>query len=303
MKAAVVRSFGGPVLLEDVDPPNPRADERLIEVRASAVNFSDTLVVDGKYQSLPSLPFTPGRSIAGVDAQTGERVVGFLDQGGYAEFAVARTHCVQPMPATLDFDAAVALAHAAQTAYFALVDRLQLQKGESILVTGASGVIGAACLEIAAAMGAHTIAGVRSQDAAEFARSCGADAVIDLARDDLPEVDAIVELVGGDVFDAVVRCLGWRGRLVILGFVSGRIPSLKMNYPLLKNIAVMGMQWSHYRDRRPELVRRAQTEINELVASGKLRAHVAATFPLKDVAAALEAVRHGGTRGKIVLRP
>lgn len=317
MKAAVVRSFGGPLLVEDVDRPEQRADEILIEVHAAAVNFSDTLIVDGKYQSKPSLPFTPGRAVAGIDARRGERVIGFLDQGGYAEFAIARTDCVYPIPESLDFDAAVALAHAAQTAYFALHDRLQLRNGESILVTGASGVVGAACIEMAAAMGARTIAGVRSHDAAEFARAFGADAVVDLARDDLRDalrteifdltggdgVDTIVELVGGDVFDAAIRCLAWRGRLVTLGFASGKIPSLKMNYPLLKNIVVTGMQWTDYRERRPESVRRAQSEINELVATGMLHAHVAAWFPLKDAAEALEAVRRGGTRGKVVLRP
>lgn len=303
--------------IEDVDQPNPGADEVLIEVRAAAVNFSDTLIIDGKYQSLPSLPFTPGRGVAGVDTQSGERVIGFLDQGGYAEFAIARTDCVHPIPESLDFDAAVALAHAAQTAYFALYDRLQLRTGESLLVTGASGVVGAACIELAAAMGARTIAGVRSQEAAEFARAFGAGAVVDLARDNLRDalrtqifdltdgdgVDTIVELVGGDVFDAAVRCLAWRGRLVTLGFASGRIPSLQLNYPLLKNIVVTGMQWTDYRERRTESVRRAQIEINELVATGKLHAHVAAWFALKDAAEALEVVRRGGTRGKVVLRP
>ncbi len=312
----MVRSFGGPVLIENVELPNPRADEVVIDVRAAAVNFSDALVIDGKYQTLPPLPFTPGRSVAGVVAPTGERVIGFLDQGGYAEFAVARADWVHPMPESLDFDAAVAIAHAAQTAYFAIHDRLQLQAGESVLITGASGVIGSACLEIAKAAGARTIAGIRSHDADEFVRSLGADGVVDLAREDLRNslreqilsltagrgVDGIVEVVGGDVFDAAVRCLAWRGRLVMLGFVSGRIPSLKMNYPLLKNIAVAGMQWTNYRDRRPQLVRQAQTEINELLASGKLHAHVAATFPLDDAAAAVDAVRRGGTRGKVVLR-
>ncbi|MGH7714788.1 MAG: NADPH:quinone oxidoreductase family protein, partial [Vulcanimicrobiaceae bacterium] len=308
MKAAIVRSFGGALVVEDVPQPNLREGEVLIEVHAAAVNFSDTLVIDGKYQSLPSLPFTPGRSVAGVVAQTGERVVGFLDQGGYAEFAVARTDCVHPMPEALDFDAAVAIVHAAQTAYFALHDRLQLQAGESVLITGASGVIGSACLQIAKTIGARTVAGVRSQDAADFVRSLGADGVVDLAQDDIRDslraqilaltagqgVDGIVELIGGNVFDAAVRCLAWRGRLVTLGFVSGQIPSLKMNYPLLKNITIAGMQWTNYRDRLPELVRRAQIEINDLLVSRKLHAHVAATFPLHDAAVALDAVRRGG---------
>lgn len=317
MKAAIVRNFGAPLAVEDVPKPDPREGEILIEVHAAAVNFSDALIVDGAYQSLPSLPFTPGRGVAGVVADTRDRVIGFLDQGGYAEFAVARADCVHPLPETFDFDAAIAIAHAAQTAYFALHDRLQLQAGESVLVTGASGVIGSATLEIAKAMGARTFAGVRSGDAAEFVRGLGVDGILDLAHDGLRDslrdqilaltagqgVDGIVELIGGDVFDAAIRCLAWRGRLVTLGFVSGQIPSLKMNYPLLKNIAVAGMQWTNYRDRRPELVRQAQLEINDLLAVGKLHAHVAATYPLEDAASALNAVRGGGTHGKIILVP
>ena len=299
----------------------------LIEIRAAAVNFSDTLIVDGKYQSLPPLPFVPGRTVSGVVAQTasdvcdvrvGDRVIGFLEHGGYAELAAVRSENVQPMPRTLDYDAAVGIANGAQTAYFALADRVHLQADETILVTGASGVVGLASIELAKAFGAgRTIAAVRSPEAEHVVRSYGADDVVSVVSNDLRDglrteilrltagkgVDCIVELVGGDVFEAAVRCLAWRGRLVTLGFVSGRIPSLKMNYPLLRNITISGMQWTNYREREPAWVRKAQTEINELIDGGRLHAHVAATFSLDEAATALEKVRGGGTYGKIVLLP
>lgn len=324
MKAVVLRELGGRFAFDDVPKPEPGAGQVLVDVRAAGVNFSDTLIVDGKYQSIPPLPFTPGKGIAGVVANVGsgvdrvavgDDVVAFLEQGGFAEYAAAPATTVHPMSRNLDYTHAAALGHAAQTAYFALVDRLQIAAGESLLVTGASGVIGLATIEMAKAMGARVFAGVRSAEAATVVRRAGADDIVDLGAENLHDalreqilsltdgkgVDCIAEMVGGDVFDAAVRALAFRGRLVILGFVAGRIPSLKMNYPLLKTISVSGMQWTTYRDREPEWVRRAQREIDGFVERGHLHGYVAATFPMQDAMKALDAVHAGGAYGKIVL--
>lgn len=324
MKAVVLRELGGRLTFEDIPKPRPQAGEVLIDIRAVGVNFSDTLIVSGKYQSIPPLPFTPGKGVAGVAAQVGsgvehvaagDNVVAFLEQGGFAEYALAPASTVHPMTPALDYTQAAALGHAAQTAYIALVDRLQLAATESLLVTGASGVIGLATIEMAKAMGARVFAGVRSAKAADVVRRAGADGIVDLSVEKLHDglreqvmqltgdngVNCIAEVVGGDVFDAAVRALAFRGRIVILGFVAGRIPTLKMNYPLLKTIAVSGMQWTTYRDREPDYVRRAQRAIDGFVERNELHAYVAATFPMQDAAKALDAVRAGGVYGKIVL--
>lgn len=326
MRAVVVRAFGEPPSVEEAPQPEPGPGQVLIQVHAVGVNFSDTLVIAGSYQTRPPLPFSPGKGISGLvaavgdgvsSAMLGDRVVAFIEYGGYAEYALAPACNVYPLSETISFVEAAAIGSAAQAAHFVLVDRLAIQPGETVLVTGASGVVGLAAIELAKVFGARALAGVRSRDSAVFALASGADGIVDIARENLREglreqvhtltdshgADCIVEMLGGDVFDAAVRALAWRGRLAIVGFASGRIPTLKMNYPLLKNITVTGLQWSDYRDREPHWVGRVQTEINGLLEAGKLRAHIGGKFQLEDIAAALDAVTKGGTRGKIVLVP
>lgn len=326
VRAVVLKAFGGPIALEEVPRPKPGPGQVLVDVQAVGVNYSDNLVIEGKYQSAPPLPFTLGKGVAGIVAEVGDgvssvragqRVNAYIESGGFADLAIAPACNVYPVAESIDFNKAAAIGHAAQTAYFTLVDRLKLEAGETLLVTGASGVIGRAVVEMAKAFGARVLAGVRSSASADIAMASGADDIIDLGKESLREslrdqvhaltlgrgADGIVELLGGDVFDASVRALAWRGRIAVLGFVAGTIPTLRMNYPLLKTIGVTGLQWSDYRDREPEWVGRAQTEINNLLTSGKLQGHVAGVFKLEEFATALEVVRIGSIHGKILLSP
>lgn len=328
MKAVVVREFGdsGGVGMElwHTGAPGPR--EVLLRVRAIGVNYPDTLVIAGKYQILPPRPFVPGKDAAGtvlaVGAQVtrckpGDRVMVTQEAGCYAEQVIASEDDCYLMPAEVSFEQAAALGLAYQTAYFALMHRADYRNGETVLVNGATGGVGMAAIQLAKCYGARVLAGVRSDEQAALARDNGADHTIDLRaanlRDALREqvysftngrgADVILDPVGGDVFDASLRALAWCGRLVVIGFAAGRIPLVKANYLLLKNIAVSGLQWSDYRTRDPDRVRAIQRELFHLVASGALHLYVMRRFPLAAFANALAVLTNGQIRGRVLLVP
>lgn len=326
MKAVQIREFGAPDThrVEDVADPAPAPDEVLIDVHAAAVNFPDLLVVSGKYQVLPTRPFSPGKDAAGVvrsvgahvrNFQPGDRVVAHVEHGTYATALVApASHC-HPMPASLGFVDAAAMGLVYQTAYFALVDRGQYRRGETVMVNGAAGGVGLAAVQIAKGLGATVLAGVNQPDQAEVVRRYGADHVIDLSVPDLRDAirtqvhaatggkgaDVVLDTLGGDVFDGAIRALAWCGRIVVIGFAAGRIPEIKANYLLVKNITATGLQWSDYRDRTPERVADVQRELMKLFEQGALRPHVMATYPLERFAEAMAVVQAGRTTGKVVL--
>jgi len=328
MKAVCIRAFGAPhthrveVLPDLVAGP----EEVLIEVHAAAVNYPDLLVVSGKYQILPPLPFAPGKDAAGIvralgpgikggRLQVGDRVVAQLESGGYASLARAPQDWVHPIPASLSMVAASAIDLVYQTAYFALTERGQFQAGETVFVTGAAGGVGLAAVQIAKALGARVLAGVNREDHAQLVRAQGADAVIDLAQPNLRDairaqvhaltqgrgVDLVLDTLGGDVFDGALRALAWCGRLVVIGFAAGRIPELKANYLLVKNIAVSGLQWSDYRERSPARVAQVQQALFALYEQGAIRPLVSQTLPLESFAEAMETLAAGQATGKIVL--
>jgi NADPH:quinone reductase len=326
MRAIVLRSHGGPDVLsvEEVPVPAPGAGEVRIRAHRIAVNYPDLLVLRGRYQVRPPLPFTPGKELAGVVAavgpgvagpRAGDRVWASLEHGAYAEEVVVRAADCLPIPGEMTFATAAALGNPFQTAWFALVDRARLAPGESVLVTVASGAVGQAAVQLAKAMGATVLAGVRSAGQAERARANGADRVVDVAapglRDALREqvraatggrgADVVLDPVGGDVFDAALRALAWCGRLVVIGFASGRIPEVKASYLLVKNITVAGLQWSDYRDRDPAAVARAHRALVGLWAEGKVRPAVAGEYPLERAAEALARLERGGVGGKLLL--
>jgi NADPH:quinone reductase len=328
MKAILCRAFASPpqLALEDVPPPRPGPGELLIDVRASGVNFPDFLMVEGKYQRLPPLPFVPGMELAGTVAGVGDDVAGFAvgdrvlatpGQGGFGEKAVASTQDCWKIPAAVPFDIASTMGLVYQTAYFALTDRAQMQPGEIVLVLGAGGGVGMACVQLAKAMGARVIAAVSRPARAALAREAGAEHVIDLSgpnlRDRLREevsaatqghmADIVLDPVGGDAFDAAVRAVAWRGRLVVIGFAAGRIPEIKANYLLLKNIALIGLAWSDYRARWPERVAEAQQELFALLQSSKLAPHIDRRLPLSRASEALSLIAKGEVLGKLVLVP
>jgi NADPH2:quinone reductase len=239
------------------------------------------------------------------------------EYGTYAEKVVVReAHCFR-MPDTMPFEDGAVLALAYQTAHFALVERGAYRKGESVLVTGASGGVGLAAVQIAKALDATVIAGVTSADKGELCRRHGADHIADLAAPDLREslrkqvhaavgkegVDIILDSVGGDVFDAALRALAWRGRLVSIGFAAGRIPAVKAGYLLVKNVAVSGLQWTDYRAREPEQVQRVQEALYALYGAGKLKPEITARYPLARFAEALARFEARQVQGKILLLP
>jgi NADPH:quinone reductase len=301
--------------VEDVADPVPGPGEVLIEVRAIGVNYPDLLVAEGKYQLIPPVPYTPGKEVAGI--ANGKRVLAQVEHGAYAEKVVARAVDCHPLPEGMPFEDAAALGLAYQTAYFALMDRGSYQKGETVLVTGASGGVGLAGVQIAKALGATVIAGVTSAEKGALCRRHGADHVIDLAAPDLREsvrqqvyaavgkrgADIVLDSVGGDAFDGALRALAWRGRLVVIGFAAGRIPEVRANYLLLKNIAVSGLQWSDYRQRHPEMVKAAQEKLFSLYVEKKIKPEITATYPLERFADALARFGERSVQGKLILTP
>jgi len=293
-------------------------------VHCAPVNFVDSLVVTGAYQYLPPLPFTPGKGPAGVvcglgfgvhSLRVGDRVLAMAEQGGYAEkIAVAADQCYR-LPKGLSFPQAAAMSVAFDTAWCALRDRVRLQPNETVLVLGASGAVGIAAVQLAKAMGARVLAGIARAEKAVAVQRAGADAVIDLAATDLRDslraqvyqlteghgADVVLDPLGGDVFDAALRAVAWRGRLVVIGFASGRIPTVKVNYLLLKNIEVSGLQISDYRKRRPDMMADCYAELFEWFATGRLVSMDVETYPLERAVEAMAAVRDRRASGRVLL--
>ena len=328
MRAVRVHQFG-PVdglTVEEVPAPEPAAGEILIRTEAIGVNYADTLVIAGDYQLKPPLPFIPGKEAVGVvealegeesDFAVGDRVIAHVEFGAYAEQMSVTTGCCHLVPDELSPPEAVALGLTYQTAYFALQDRGALVAGERVLITGASGGVGLATLQLVKARGGVALVGARTDAQAAFVRAHGADHVIRLDDPDVHEqlreqvreatsghgADVVIESVGGEIFDAALRAVAWRGRLVVVGFAGGTIPTVKAGYLLVKNISVIGLQWSDYRNREADWIRRAQGEIFELRAKGKIKPVIAGVFPLEGYSDALTAVHQGGVQGKLVLLP
>lgn len=327
MRAAVVEAFG-PLenhRIGELPDPTPGPGEVVVDVRAADANFPDILVIEGRYQVKPPLPFAPGKAAAGVVSAVGAGVEGIavgdrvacqVEFGAYAEKVAAPAVNVFPLPDALDFAAAAALGLVYQTAHVALARRARLAPGETVLVLGGAGGIGVASIQLAKALGAaRVVATARSADRAETARAAGADAVVPTDAGELRETlraevlaatdghgaDVVIDSVGGAVTEAALRAVAWEGRLVVVGFASGDIPTFRANYLLVKNIAVLGLQWSDYRDRTPDVVRAAQAEIFRLATEGRLKPIIAAVHPLADFREALEAIRAGRVHGKVVL--
>jgi NADPH2:quinone reductase len=330
MRAVVVREFGpvpsAGVTVEDFPAPTPGPLEVQLAVHAVAANYVDLLVIGGKYQFLPERPFVPGKGPAGIvtaigesvtRVRVGDRILAMAEQGGYAETAIAPEVNCYRLPASMSFPEAAASALIYDTAWFALRERARIKQGETVLVLGASGGVGYAAVQLAKAMGAKVLAGIASPEKFDLAREAGADAVIDLSQPDLREslraqvhdvtggkgADIVLDPLGGDIFDAALRALAWCGRLVVIGFAAGRIPSIKANYLLVKNIEVSGLQVSDYRKRSPDQVAACFAEIFSLYAAGKLKPAPAETYPLARFAEALQAIQTRKARGRVVLLP
>jgi len=325
MRALVVHRHGpiDNLRLEDFPEPRPGADEVLIDVHSASVNFPDLMVIGGSYQRLPAMPFVPGKDLAGTVAavganvktvKTGDRVMAQVEYGAFAERAVAPLANCHRLPAAMSFAEAAAMGLVYLTAHLALVERAQLKRGETVLVTGAAGGVGLAAVQLAKAFGATVVASVSSEDKAGLARANGADHVVFTNVPDLREsfreqvfaavgkrgADVIVDSVGGDVFDACLRATAWCGRLVIVGFAAGRIAEVKAGYLLVKNISLIGLQSSDYRDRQPEKVRDIQAALFALYEQHRIKPFVMASYSLGAWHEALATVRDRRVLGKVV---
>jgi NADPH2:quinone reductase len=326
MRALVIRQHGplDSLKLETLLDPQPGPDDVLVDVRAASVNFPDLLVIGGTYQNLPPTPFVPGKDLAGTVAavgtnvaalKPGDRVMAQIEFGAFAERAIVPLRSCYPMPATMSYAEGAAMGLVYLTAHFALVERGGLAPGEKVLVTGAAGGVGLATVQVAKALGAVVVATASSEDKAALARASGADHVV---RADLPDlreslrqqvfaavgksgVDIVVDTVGGDVFDASLRAMGWCGRMITVGYASGRVPEVKVGLLLVKNISLIGLQVSDYRDRTPGKMRQVQEALLALYEAGKLKPHVMQAYPLERFQEALATVAHRRALGKVVL--
>ena len=322
MKAVLCSAFGGPDLLTiaEIDSPPVGAGQVRVRVRACGVNFPDVLMIQGLYQLKPPLPFSPGLEVAGdiidvgsgVDqCRVGDRVLATMTYGGFAEEVVVPQTSLLPMPENMTYEAGAGFALVYGTAHLALARRAKVQPGESLLVLGAAGGVGLAAVEVGKLLGARVIAAASNAEKLELAGSYGADETINYKREDLRDrlktlthdkgVNVIFDPVGGDVFDQAVRRIAWEGRYLVIGFASGRIPTLPANIALLKNASVVGVFWGAYLLHDPGVVKRSFAQLLQWYGDGLLKPHVHRAFPLEDAASALRDIMERRAMGKLVL--
>lgn len=321
MKAILCRKLStdlATLKLEEVALPAPGPGQVRIRLRAAAVNFPDLLMVEGKYQHKPPLPFTPGMEAAGdvielgagvTNVREGDRVIAGLGVGGYAEEALAGADRVRAIPKGLDYPEAASFTAAYLTAYVALVRRANLQRGETLLVHGAAGGVGLAAVDLGLHMGATVIATASTEEKRAFLTSYGAHHVLPPSgfRERVKELtkgegaNVIYDPVGGDVFDESVRCIAFDGRLLVIGFAGGRIPDISVNIPLIKGFSVMGVRAGEYGRKFPEKGRENIAAIDALAASGKLRPHIHTRVPLERAVDAMRMLQNRTVIGKVAV--
>ena len=323
MKAVLCKAFGpaDTLVVEEVNSPEIKKNEVLLDVHTAGINFPDTLIIEGKYQFKPPFPFSPGGEAAGVISavgekvshlQVGQRVMALTGWGSCAEQVAVPAYNILPMPEGMDFPTAAAFSMTYGTAIHALKQRGALQEGETLLVLGASGGVGLAAIEIGKAMGARVIAAASSAEKLEVARQAGADELINYHDEDVRErlktltkgqgVDVIIDPVGGDLFETVFRSIAWNGRMLVIGFASGTIPSLPANLPLLKGAAVIGVFWGAFAQRQPQDNVANFQQLFAWYAQGKLKPLVSQTFPLEETAAAINTLGARKAVGKLVIK-
>ncbi|MGH7764603.1 MAG: NADPH:quinone oxidoreductase family protein [Candidatus Dormibacteraceae bacterium] len=326
MKAWVVHELGGPESLrfEDVDPGEPADGLVRIKVRAASINFPDALMVAGLYQTKPDLPFVPGFEVSGVVTHAppssgfgpGDHVMALLDnagltRGGYGEIADAPVASVIRMTGEMPFDEAAVFTVIYQTGWFGLHRRANLRPGETLLVHAGAGGVGTAAIQLGKAAGATVIATAGSDQKVELCRRMGADLALNYKTQDFVEevkratagrgADVVYDPVGGDIYDRSTKCIAFEGRIVLVGFTSGRIPQAAGNHVLIKNYSLVGLHWGLYLKRAPELVPVAEKALLELYQQGKIRPHISARLPLSDAPRAIAMVAEGKSTGKVVL--
>jgi len=323
MRAVICRAWGevDDLTIEDVAPPTPGRGQVLIDVKATGVNFADSLMVAGRYQTRPSLPFSPGLEAAGVVAACGEsvtrfrpgdRVMAILAYGGLAEVAVADEVETFPVPQGMPFDEAGAFPIAYVSSHVAIRWQGRLEPGETLLVLGAAGGVGLTAVEIGKAMGARVIAGASTAEKLAVARERGADETINYATEKLTErvmaltdgkgADVCFDPVGGELFDGALSALGWGGRYLLVGFVGG-VPQIPANRLLVKHRSALGSSLRYFRWHAPDKLRRTVEELLDWYGDGKLRPMVTHRLPLERSVEAIRLLTDRKAHGKIVVMP
>ncbi|MEZ4438184.1 MAG: NADPH:quinone oxidoreductase family protein [Polyangiaceae bacterium] len=324
MRAVICKELGPPesLVVEELPDPTPGKGEVVIDVRASGVNFPDTLLIQGKYQFKPSGAFSPGGEVAGVIEAVGEGVEGLkvgdhviaaFPFGGWRDKVVVSPAQVIPIPASVPFDVAASFYQAYGTSHYALKDRADLKPGETLCVLGAAGGVGLAAVEIGKVMGARVIACASSDEKLALCKEHGADEVINYATEDLKSrlkaltggngADVVYDPVGGDYSEQALRATAWYGRFLVVGFAAGPIPSIPLNLVLLKSCQICGVFWGSFamRDRERNLAHVA--ELMEWLEAGKLKPHVWKRYRYEEAAEALRAMMERRIQGKVVLVP
>ena len=324
MKAVLCKAFGPAenLVVEDLDSPQIKKGEVLLDVHAAGVNFPDTLIIEGKYQFKPPFPFSPGGEAAGVVAAVGEkishlkvgdRVMALTGWGSFAEQVAVSGQNVLPIPEEMDFTTAAAFSMTYGTSMHALKQRANLQPGETLLVLGASGGVGLAAVEIGKAMGARVIAAASTNEKLEIARKAGADELINYSEASLRErlkeltdgqgVDVIYDPVGGKLFEEAFRSIAWNGRMLVVGFAAGgEIPALPANLPLLKGASLIGVFWGAFAQRQPQDNAANFKQLFAWYAEGKLKPLVSQTFALEQAAEAIDTLGQRKAVGKLVVK-
>jgi NADPH2:quinone reductase len=327
MRAWQVHELGDPksaLVLEEVEEPTPSSGEVVVEVEAAALNFFDILLCRGEYQERPSLPFTPGAEVSGtvvevgrgVDLTVGTRVLAapLLPKGGFTEkVVVPASGAVFPVPDTMPFEIAAAMHLAYQTAFFGLHRRANLSEGETVLVHAGAGGVGSAAIQLAVAAGARVISTAGGAEKVEICRELGAEISVDYEEENFVDTvkeategrgaDVIFDPVGGDVFDLSRKCVGFEGRIVVVGFTGGRIAEAPTNHVLVKNYSVIGLHWGLYNKFMPKLVAETHEALVELYEEGKIDPLIYKTVPFEEVPEALELLGSRKTYGKLVTHP
>ncbi len=322
MKAVLCKEYGlpGKLVVEDIPSPKAGSGQVVVSVKACGVNFPDTLIIQGKYQFKPEMPFSPGGEVAGVVKEIGEgvtrvkpgdRVIAFNTWGGFAEEMVVEADRTIPMPANMDFIPASAFVLTYGTSYHALKDRAEIKAGETMLVLGAAGGVGLAAIQIGKAMGARVIAAASSDAKLKVCRDNGADEVINYGSEDLRArvkvitggkgLDVVYDPVGGPYSEPALRDMAWKGRFLVVGFAAGDIPKVPLNLMLLKGCSIVGVFWGAFTKNEPERNRENNWELMAMYAAEKIKPHIHATYPLERAAEALNEVLNKRVAGKVVL--
>lgn len=322
MKAIVCKTYGPPenLVLEEIDDPVAAENEAVVQIYSASLNFPDGLQIQGKYQFQPPMPFTPGSEVGGIitsvgagiqDFAVGDRVMATPGIGGLAEQVAVKADGLRKIPDSMDFKTAAGFAMIYTTSYYALKQRAQLQAGETLLVLGASGGVGLAAVELGKLMGAKVIAAASSDEKLDFVNRLNPDALLNYGDGELKErvkeltggtgADVIYDPVGGDLFDQSCRCINWNGRLLVVGFASGRIPEYKANLALLKGSSMVGVFLGRFRKEEPAEYEKNFAELLDMYDAGKLKPVVTESFAMTDFVDAFNVFTERKVMGKVTL--